>query len=87
MTALSPQVRRDFYACFADWLYEASVLEMEQLEAMQERQPSPNQVRSMLTFVHESLADPQLRQELPANLVQRLKGRNWPQGGSSLQVV
>jgi hypothetical protein len=87
MTALSPQIRRVFHACFADWLYEASVQEMEKFQAMLESNPSPDRVRSLLTFVREGMADPQLRQELPANLVQRLTERNWPPGGSSLQVV
>ena len=87
MTALSPQVRRQFHACFADWLYEASVQEMEKLQAMLESHPSPDRVRSLLTFVREGMADPQLRQQLPANLVRRLQGRNWPQAGSSLKVV
>lgn len=86
MSQVSPQSRREFHAVFADWLSHASTEETEQLEALQVKYP-PHQIRSMLTFIRECLADSTRCEELPGNLRTRLQARNWPQGGSVLQAA
>lgn len=86
MSQVSPQARREFHVVFEDWLSHASTEETEQLEALQAKYPS-HQLRSMLTFIRECLAEPTRCAELPGNLRTRLQARNWPQGGSVVQAV
>lgn len=86
MSQVSPEARREFNAVFADWLEHASQEETDQLDALQEKYP-PLQVRSMLTFIRECLAEPARSEELPCNLRTRLQARNWPQGGIFLQAA
>lgn len=86
MSQVSPQARREFNTVFADWLSNASNEETEQLDALQVKYPT-HQVRSMLTFIRECLAQPIQCAELPGSLRTRLQARNWPQGGNVLQAV
>lgn len=84
--SLCAERRRQFHSIFGDWLVEAPLEELEQLDRLMDRHP-PHQVRSMISFIRECLGRSDLRPQLPANLLLRLQAVNWPQGGFAVRVV
>ena len=86
MSQLSPESRRSLYAVFLAWLSQASTEETEQIDELLDKHP-PQGARSVLTLVRNCLADPQLRGQLPKNLVLRLQAVNWPHGGVAVRVA
>lgn len=90
MSQIAPSLcadrRRQFHAIFGDWLVNAPLEELEQLDSLMDRHP-PHQVRSMLSFIRECLGRTDLRPQLPANLLLRLQAVNWPQGGFVARVA
>ena len=75
---LSTAARKAFHSIFNTWLAQAGEGDYEQLDAARQAF-APNQVCSAVRLIQGCQADPELRQQLPATLVQLLQARNWPQ--------
>lgn len=76
---LSTAQRMAFHRIFSTWLAQASLEEYQLLEQARE-QFAPKEVCSAIRLFQGCQAHPDLRQRLPATLVQLLQARNWPQG-------
>jgi hypothetical protein len=78
-TFLTSAARKVFHQLFQDWACQASNMECDVLDAALEKYKT-GEIRSMVTFIRDCLADPIRQQDLPKSLVQRLQVLNWPQG-------
>lgn len=85
-TVLDTANRLTFHTIFLDWLGSAPDDQTIQLDALMDQHPT-TEVRSMITFIRDCLADPQRKVQLPADLLRRLEAVNWPIGEVALQAL
>ena len=82
---LSPEQRAMFHRTFLDWLSSTPNSELEALEQALALSPT-TEIRSILTFILQSLGSPEECAKLPKTLVQLLRDRNWPQAESGVVI-
>jgi hypothetical protein len=76
---LTRAARKVFHQLFQDWACQASNMECDLLDAALEKYQT-GEIRSMVTFIRDGMADPIRQLDLPTSLVERLQVLNWPQG-------
>lgn len=77
LTPENQQARRAYHKAFIEWMTNCSGDEIDCFVQLQQHKPD-HKVIPMMKFMEQCLADPQMRDQLPKGLLERLKAANWP---------
>jgi len=72
----STSQRLTYHRAFSTWLASCSHEDAQRLDDLQAEHPDQN-VRPMMRFIEQCLADPDLRDQLPRSLVKQLQAEHW----------
>jgi hypothetical protein len=74
---LSPEQKAQYKKAVEAWFQQASDADLDQLDVALE-QHQTNEVRTLVSFLRESLADAQHAQLIPGSLVEQLTANGLP---------
>lgn len=74
---LSPEQKAQYKKTFEQWFFTATEEEIDQLDAALKQYES-TQVRTLVSFIRQCLADNQRSMLIPPSLVEQLKAHDLP---------